>query len=77
MMVIVKVSDNTVYPAENLRWTSEFQNNQYTIHSVATAFSDVTVPTEVTTSGARNDLVLATISKTGRPMPITQEYTNP
>ena len=80
MLVIVKVSTGDVYPAENLRWTQEYQNGNYTIRSIAgvyTSGTNVTVPAEVTTSGSTNDIILAQIGKSGRYVGLTEEYLNP
>ena len=78
MMMIRKVSTGAQHPAENLSWqTASVDARHYAIHTVAAAFSDVTVPSEVTTSGQLNDIELGYVCKTGRFVPMTQQYMNP
>ena len=77
MLVIVKPSTGEVHPADNISWTQVYQSGNYAIHSIAAGFTGVSIPTEVTTSGSTNDIILAQIGKSGRYVALTQEYVNP
>ena len=79
MLVVVKVSTGEIHPAENISWTQAdvASPNGYAIHTIAAAFSGVTIPAEVTTSGQPNDIVLATLGKSGRYVPLTDQFVNP
>ena len=78
MMVIQKVSTGVTFPADSYRWTTVdiAGNNGYAIHSVAINRQGAGAVGEVTTAGQANDIILGQVGKSGRVVPLTQQFTN-